>query len=1121
VKLRCNHPCGIMFAALVLLLAMEHAGAQRLIVVSQGLSAAREAAKIYVHSVAMHRPAPLPGVQALEGGELTGPLLLTPDYSHAIVGVTASGITGSREDINTRTFISDFSTQPFERLLEVRRRSEIGWKERSAGIFNDPGKTGDSLVLLGWKEVPSDAPQGKVELLPWPPPKNKRLARPAIRWNLPGKPLDAVLLGDNDLVVALYARGSAGEPALMIGNSHTGQLQQENIRFCSLELTPESHPAGMALSRDKKWLFVAVTGFSLSTPAGETASWVYALNTTTFAPLGDPVEIAGIAQPGSSALCPAMETGVWIATRTRGTDFAQATFAAVENDAFLQKVEYAVAGVSQQFHLTVSPDGQDIAAALDNRLEIWPKGVRGDHSVDYEDPIRVMRWTGEGLFLGEGNRLHAVDVSNAKSLNFMALQSGWVADIALIPSAFVIPSDADADSLTDSEEVRIGSSPDDPDSDHDGLPDGSDPDSTAPTPWLETRPLVEFREDAMGREIQTLRIHIHNGESAPWQIAFNQKSLPWLRISPLSGQGPGYVYMGVDPARYSPAQATGGELQVKLSPKEARTAWNTGLIRVSVTPGRPAPDTILWIWPDERQESLRDPSDPRKLRALADMLAGPPYYFAHREASSPYHESLDRYAVVVLNAAAAAQGALTRQAVLDYVAQGGSLLFLGQYLENERMRGLAQWLSPLAIRIYTGIEVNGRFEVAGEKRLVRYWRDFLITKGCAIGAEKGYALEPGGVTGVGAVFVAREYGLGRIALIAAPTPLQSDALRGEDERTFAGKLFSWLANARREYSDSDEDGLPDGTEDNNDNGNADPGETDYRNPDTDGDGLPDGVEDANRNGSVDDGETDPRNPDSDSDGILDGADSKPCPIFGSPVLFSITPAVPAEGGRLLMVSGANLTSDSEFWFGDRKAPWSRTIGGDQAWVIVPDSGEDEGGIVPVKVKAGGGTLEGTLPGGYQYAPRSRVRFLFQPTMPPKLTDKMYTGELALRYETPDGVSLGRAALLVHNAPQQGFSWKEARPGITASVAKRTVMGKASPEGFLVNLESGNRFPANNGELMRLVWTWDPAKWDQQPITLEVGAVHAFTRRGDHLAVTLEPYEFNGISLKKMSEQISL
>ncbi len=1110
-----------MFAALVLLLAMEHAGAQRLIVVSQGLSAAREAAKIYVHSVAMHRPAPLPGVQALEGGELTGPLLLTPDYSHAIVGVTASGITGSREDINTRTFISDFSTQPFERLLEVRRRSEIGWKERSAGIFNDPGKTGDSLVLLGWKEVPSDAPQGKVELLPWPPPKNKRLARPAIRWNLPGKPLDAVLLGDNDLVVALYARGSAGEPALMIGNSHTGQLQQENIRFCSLELTPESHPAGMALSRDKKWLFVAVTGFSLSTPAGETASWVYALNTTTFAPLGDPVEIAGIAQPGSSALCPAMETGVWIATRTRGTDFAQATFAAVENDAFLQKVEYAVAGVSQQFHLTVSPDGQDIAAALDNRLEIWPKGVRGDHSVDYEDPIRVMRWTGEGLFLGEGNRLHAVDVSNAKSLNFMALQSGWVADIALIPSAFVIPSDADADSLTDSEEVRIGSSPDDPDSDHDGLPDGSDPDSTAPTPWLETRPLVEFREDAMGREIQTLRIHIHNGESAPWQIAFNQKSLPWLRISPLSGQGPGYVYMGVDPARYSPAQATGGELQVKLSPKEARTAWNTGLIRVSVTPGRPAPDTILWIWPDERQESLRDPSDPRKLRALADMLAGPPYYFAHREASSPYHESLDRYAVVVLNAAAAAQGALTRQAVLDYVAQGGSLLFLGQYLENERMRGLAQWLSPLAIRIYTGIEVNGRFEVAGEKRLVRYWRDFLITKGCAIGAEKGYALEPGGVTGVGAVFVAREYGLGRIALIAAPTPLQSDALRGEDERTFAGKLFSWLANARREYSDSDEDGLPDGTEDNNDNGNADPGETDYRNPDTDGDGLPDGVEDANRNGSVDDGETDPRNPDSDSDGILDGADSKPCPIFGSPVLFSITPAVPAEGGRLLMVSGANLTSDSEFWFGDRKAPWSRTIGGDQAWVIVPDSGEDEGGIVPVKVKAGGGTLEGTLPGGYQYAPRSRVRFLFQPTMPPKLTDKMYTGELALRYETPDGVSLGRAALLVHNAPQQGFSWKEARPGITASVAKRTVMGKASPEGFLVNLESGNRFPANNGELMRLVWTWDPAKWDQQPITLEVGAVHAFTRRGDHLAVTLEPYEFNGISLKKMSEQISL
>ncbi len=71
-------------------------------------------------------------------------------------------------------------------------------------------------------------------------------------------------------------------------------------------------------------------------------------------------------------------------------------------------------------------------------------------------------------------------------------------------------------------------------------------------------------------------------------------------------------------------------------------------------------------------------------------------------------------------------------------------------------------------------------------------------------------------------------------------------------------------------ADTDRDGIPDGVEDTNHNGALDPGETDPTLPDTDSDGISDGVEDTNHNGMVDEGETNPRDDDTDGDGLEDG-----------------------------------------------------------------------------------------------------------------------------------------------------------------------------------------------------------------------------------------------------------
>lgn len=68
--------------------------------------------------------------------------------------------------------------------------------------------------------------------------------------------------------------------------------------------------------------------------------------------------------------------------------------------------------------------------------------------------------------------------------------------------------------------------------------------------------------------------------------------------------------------------------------------------------------------------------------------------------------------------------------------------------------------------------------------------------------------------------------------------------------------------------DRDGDGLPDETE----LAGANP--TDPEDPDTDDDGLLDGEEDLNRNGQLDEGETDPNRADSDGDGAPDGAEQR-------------------------------------------------------------------------------------------------------------------------------------------------------------------------------------------------------------------------------------------------------
>jgi len=262
------------------------------------------------------------------------------------------------------------------------------------------------------------------------------------------------------------------------------------------------------------------------------------------------------------------------------------------------------------------------------------------------------------------------------------------------------------------------------------------------------------------------------------------------------------------------------------------------------------------------------------LRAFGDLASGYPFYFSSVEHFGPMAESLDEYSIVVVPARAAAEGTLTQKALFDYLSGGGAVLFLGEHLEGEHYRDLSAWLAPLDVRVEMATAVQGSFDAEDGPELLRYWNNFELENGCGLDSDA-----PEDITvsagAAGDAFIARTHGYGRIALLSTATPLESQVLDQSDNRAFAQDLLYWLSRAGYAVEDQDGDGLLDATEDRNDNGAMDEGETGWLDPDTDGDGIPDGMEDANRNGEVDPGETDPRKADSDGDGVNDGADGTP------------------------------------------------------------------------------------------------------------------------------------------------------------------------------------------------------------------------------------------------------
>ncbi len=1045
----------------------------------------------------MARGSVLPGAERLPGSDVVGPILLTPDAGTAVI------TTGSRA-ADSPAFISGYLCAPFGAMEGAQHVSPVTGREQAActGRAADGGQ--DFIVVLS-TSFDGEAPEpGHVAVMNLSPGNEPVIQPPRVTWPLAGEPVAAASVADGARV-AILCLGQAGASALL----YVADLRRKKLLVDALPIAAgielfDGEPSGLAVSRDGNVIYVLISGRALKRPSG--IALLYAFGAGAFGQVGAPLELPGVARVSDSPLSVAGDGSCWVATRSPGFGFAYATRVMLTSDGPQKAAEVPFTQVAGPLCIATAPKGPAVAIAVGGRLEIWPSGKSNDLPLVLPDAIAALAWTPEGLFAGAANRLYAIDIQARAPSAIVPFVSGHVTRIALLPAKSLPAPDRDGDGLPPLEEEQRGTSDTDPDSDGDNMHDGVDPLPTTPSARLRAPSLVTFHGEAVGRELRTFVLDVPRGENTRWHVDYDRGAMPWLRIFPLSGAMGEPCYMGIDPASYPDhrVEARGvlilsmGDGRLRRGPKVLGSPASLH-IRVAPSPGMLR--RVLWILTGAAGEHrLRDPRGEHAMHALAELLAAPPNNFSHLAVSGPYLGTLDPYAVVVIDAAAAAEGLIARPALLDYVAAGGAVLFLGAAGIGGDPWTLSRWLSPIGIRIDATTAVAGLSQTRSEHWLCRHWHNFEIINGAAVTADAPGAALVADEAGH-ALFLARPYGYGRVAVLAAATPLENGPLHASANRHFANDLFRWLARAGKDVSDLDGDGLPDDVEDLDKNGLWDTGETDFLNPDTDGDGIPDGDEDLDRNGRVDEGETSPLNADSDGDGTLDGADPWPLPPGDAPHVAGLSPNHgPAEGGTAIEITGRNFTQDATVWFGPSPSPSVRRTAADTLLAETPPYEIATGGDVPIRVEEPSTGLSGALPAGFHYTSRTTARLTAATLQAFHVQGQQYRGSITLTLEHPPEVSIGWISVRLKALPEDALRWAKPAPSSAAVQAGRRLIQRQPSPGVLLLAFTPPKRRAAAGEFLSIPWRTTSAWPKTWPIRVVIEEANATVVNGQPIEV---------------------
>ena len=618
----------------------------------------------------------------------------------------------------------------------------------------------------------------------------------------------------------------------------------------------------------------------------------------------------------------------------------------------------------------------------------------------FEQPLSGLARHENQLFVAEGSAIHQLN-ERYEIVHTTYVPRGRVEYLVSLPSSVRHSEDVDLDGLLDADEARWNSDPNNPDTDHDEIPDGFD---TRPN-FPHSGPRPNFPE--------TLTIQSDWGPPTTWrpgkhlaidsiQNAVPQMPIPsWLRAESIYAndvENTGVLLSTrITPNTSSLGKTT--ELLVRIQDIYTHRIHGGGAWPIRVETSAPARKIrrIGWLLSSAHQaESLQRGT---LWAEQIQRLSSYPHHFSHEFLRKPNDPALSELDVLVIDAKIAATGLLTRRELREFLRAGKGAFILVD-MSNPIDTTLRFWLEALGGSIVT-VSSNSTTLVNPDRHpLTHRWPDRIRVPQRYLRFDRDVtSLVMDSSDPTSHLLAEQIVGTGRAVFLA----MSSSSLNAFSDPAWLGSVIEYLAMTPEQILDVDQDGLADRLEDRNASGFWEPGETDFTVADTDHDGVLDGVEDWNGNGRWDFGETHPLNSDTDGDGIIDGADWTPLPRTGDPTLASVAPAQgAAEGGELIELHGMHLPAGSAVWFGGRKADWVRSVSESTLVARVPEipSGQRPG---PVDIRLGPehDSTQTILPGAYTYGERSRVELQWREIRSIARVYDGYAGQIALAMNAPD------------------------------------------------------------------------------------------------------------------------
>ena len=890
---------------------------------------------------------------------------------------------------------------------------------------------------------------------------------------LAGEPVQVIPLHNTQKLVVLIRRPDSGEYALQLC-----ELDQRKAVLPSIDLPVDKkglgfHPVTLSTDAANGHVYILTAGHNFD-ETGDIPSQMIVFDIQGNRWLPGSIRLQGRAEFHEHPLVGGEDSECYVLLRDPAREFGYVYRVSVLNETLQKTFSLSFSGVQNPMRAVFDSRDERLTLGVNNRVLTYIKGELQGKALEFKAPISALAQSGSYLAVGEGGRLHIAAGLERSLIQHVQFQHGRVVDM--------IPISIKPEAVISRENVM---------------------------PHFPPRIRLPYKQ--FGKHRSTLWA---GRGLANYKVAEIAASLSGNMESTYHEDSNGDQWLTLEyqyPESAERVPVLGGavkiERTIKLPDGQAIQNYSTVYLDAPDFFERDSVPRILWVNSGGIPKSMGQKDSFSKIRQL---LSQPPLSISHSTTSDNEWMDWAAYDVVIVPITSVSLGVLSRQHLMEYIVNGGVVVWLGEALPEEEFQNVARWLEPLGMHILPfnakPLELSGRRLRTGfsapqghrvpEGSLVRTNVQNNLLVSSLGNAETG-------------LMAYRDYGLGRFLYLSSAAWLSDAMVADAAGVRFVQYLFEWLVDAGRDAVDMDGDGLSDAAEDINGNGRVDPGETDFYRYDTDNDGVGDGLEDINMNGRTEAGETNPLYADTNQNGIWDGSDVSPLPKSGSPYIQSVNPATaPVEGGDSIIIEGRNLASGMNVYFGTALSPEVTLLNSENMIAIVPAGNR---GLVnkPMDVRVGNSSyeVEGILEDAFTFSPPSKVELSMSNLAFAVKQYGIYTGRTAIHLR-PGFAKIGRIEFEIQVDPAVSVVSMNVKPSKRVGQAKRTFrVYEQEPGSYRIEVSNGLPM-ALDVPIFSFDWVVDCTAKATRTVTWRIDSPVIYEQFGGIYVSTSQSYVYN-------------